>query len=107
MTGWKRVGTIEEFKDGKYDVMVANSAVIGRGFNLQNSHVIQFYSNTFSLETRLQAEGRIFRLGQQYPCEYIDYCYPGTVDEKITAALKMKRNLLDYIRGADMKDVIQ
>jgi SNF2 family DNA or RNA helicase len=105
MTGWKRVGTIEEFKDGKYDVMVANSAVVNRGFNLQNSHVMQFYSNTFSLEMRLQAEGRIFRIGQQSPCEYIDYCYPGTVDEKITAALKMKRNLLDYIRG--VKDILE
>jgi superfamily II DNA or RNA helicase len=108
VTGWKRIGTMEEFKDGKYDVMVANSAVVNRGFNLQNSHVMLFYSNTFSLETRLQAEGRIFRLGQTFPCEYIDYCYPGTVDEKITAALKMKRNLLDYIRDTNnIKEIVE
>jgi superfamily II DNA or RNA helicase len=105
-TGWKRVGSIDEFKEGKYDVMVANSMVINRGFNLQNSHVILVYANTFSLETRLQLEGRIFRIGQQHPCMYVDYCYPGSVDEKITQTLKMKRNLLDFIREADMKEII-
>jgi SNF2 family DNA or RNA helicase len=98
MTGWKRVGSIEDFKNGEYDVMVANSAVINRGFNLQNSHTILIYSNTFSLENRLQLEGRIFRLGQEYPCEYVDYIYPGSIDEKIVHVLKLKRNLLDYIR---------
>ncbi len=107
MTGWKRVGSVEEFKAGKYDVMVANSSVIARGFNLQNSHTMLFYSNTFSLETRLQGEGRIFRLGQDVPCEYIDYTYTDTVDEKIIAALVMKRNLLDYIRNATITEVVK
>jgi SNF2 family DNA or RNA helicase len=107
MTGWKRVGTLEEFKEGKYQVMVANTAVINRGFNLQNSHVILRYSNTFSLENALQLEGRIFRLGQTSPCEYVDYIYPGTIDDKITSCLRMKRNLLDYIRDVNnIKELI-
>lgn len=105
-TGWKRVGTIEEFKEGQYDIMVANSAVVARGFNLQNSNTILFYSNTFSLELRLQAEGRIFRLGQRNACHYIDYAYNDSIDEKVTAALSMKRNLLDYIRGAEVRDLV-
>jgi SNF2 family DNA or RNA helicase len=108
MTGWKRVGTIEEFKEGKYDVMVANSNVINRGFNLQNSHVILIYSNGFSLENRLQLEGRTFRLGQGFPCEYVDYMYPGTIDEKVTSVLRMKRNFLEFIRGADtLKELVK
>jgi hypothetical protein len=106
MTGWKRIGTIDDFKEGKYDVMVANSSVVSHGFNLQNSTTIIFYSNTFSLETRLQTEGRIFRLGQTQPCMYIDYAYEDSIDEKIVASLRMKRNLLDYIRDADMKEIV-
>jgi len=106
-TGWKRVGTIEEFKEGKFDIMVANSAVVARGFNLQNSYTMLFYSNSFSLELRLQAEGRIFRLGQENPCEYVDYIYDDSIDEKIVGALKLKRNLLDFIRGADVKELVQ
>jgi SNF2 family DNA or RNA helicase len=107
MTGWKRVGTVEEFKANKYQVMVANSSVVQHGFNLQNSHNIMFYSNTFSLETRLQTEGRIYRLGQTEPCLYTDYLYEDSVDEKIVGALKLKRNLLDYIRSADIEEIVK
>ena len=106
MTGWKKVGTIDEFKEGKYDVMVANTRVVSKGFNLQNSHTILFYSNTFSLEDRLQAEGRIFRLGQRQPCKYIDYVYLDTIDMKVVAALHQKRGLLEYIRNTDLTDML-
>lgn len=106
MTGWKRVGTIEEFKDGKYDVMVANSTVISKGFNLQRSHVMLFYSNSFSLETRLQAEGRTFRIGQYDPCIYIDYRNKNSVDEKVWRSLTTKQNLLDFIRGSSLKELV-
>jgi hypothetical protein len=49
MTGWLTEGTIEVFK-------------------LQNAHVVLDYSNTFSLENRIQSSGRIWRLGQKNKC---------------------------------------
>lgn len=101
ITGWKVIGSIEDFKAGKYDVMVANSAKISRGFNLQNSHTTLFYSNTFSMETRQQAEFRTFRIGQKHPCTYIDYT-SSPADRIISKALKMKKNLLEYIREKDV-----
>jgi SNF2 family DNA or RNA helicase len=107
VTGWKRVGDIEDFKKNEYDVMVANIASIAKGFNLQNSNSIMFYSNTFSLENRLQAEGRIFRLGQHEVCSYTDYINKDSVDEQIVSALSMKRDLLDFIRGADIKELLR
>lgn len=106
MTGWKKVGSIEEFKNGDYDIMVANIRVIGKGFNLQNACQMFFYSNTFSLEDRLQVEGRIFRTGQKHPCVYTDYVNYDTVDTKVTSALQQKKQLLDYIRGVDLKEII-
>jgi SNF2 family DNA or RNA helicase len=107
MTGWKKVGSIEDYQEGKYDVMVANIRVISRGFNLQNGCKMLFYSNTFSLEDRLQVEGRIWRIGQSRPCAYVDYIYTGTVDTKIVAALQQKRSLLDYIRGTKTEAFIK
>jgi superfamily II DNA or RNA helicase len=106
MTGWKRTGTIEEFQNNKFQIMVANLAVVSRGFNLQNSHNIFFYSNSFSLEMRLQAEGRIYRAGQKNICSYTDYEYADSVDNKIVASLLLKRSLLEYIRNTDMKEVV-
>jgi hypothetical protein len=54
-------------------------------------HNIIFYSNDFSLEKRLQAEGRIKRTGQEQKYVFIDHVYLGTVDMKIVVALKSKR----------------
>lgn len=101
MTGWKRVGTTEDFKNGVYDVMVANTTCIARGFNFQISHTTMFYSNTFSMELRQQAEFRTFRMGQKNVCQFIDYVYDGTIDETIVKALALKKNLLEYFRDED------
>lgn len=99
-TGWKMVGSIDDFKEGKYDIMVCNIAKIARGFNLQNAHVTIYYSNTFSMELRQQSEFRTFRMGQQYPCTYIDYA-SCDIDKIIVKALQTKKGLLNYIREKD------
>ncbi len=107
MTGWKRVGTIDGFKNGEYDVMVANIKVISKGFNLQNSNTMLYYSNTFSLEDRLQSEGRIYRIGQTKPCLYTDYINKGTVDEKVVNTLATRKRFLDYITSANtIRDIV-
>lgn len=98
-TGWKKTGTIENFKEGKYDIMIANTACVARGFNLQNSHTILYYSNTFSMELREQSEARIFRSGQKNICKYVDYCFRDTVDEQVMDALKQKKSMLEYFRA--------
>jgi len=106
-TGWKKVGSIEGFKNGTYKVMVANIRVISMGFNLQEkcNHMI-FYSNTFSLEDRIQVEARIYRAGQQHPCIYLDYVMKDTIDMKVYAALKQKKQLADYIRETSVQDML-
>lgn len=104
-TGWKVVGGIDAFKNGELDILVANSSKISRGFNLQIAHTTLFYSNTFSMETRQQAEFRTFRMGQQHPCLYIDYT-SSKIDDMINTALKMKKGLLEYIREAPIAEII-
>lgn len=104
-TGWKVVGGVDAFKNGDLDILVANSAKISRGFNLQNSHTTLFYSNTFSMEIRQQAEFRTFRMGQEHPCLYIDYS-AAEVDDTINTALKLKKGLLDYIRDKKLEETV-
>ena len=105
-TGWKVEGGVDAFKAGEIDVLVANSQKIARGFNLQMGHVTLFYSNSFSMETRQQAEYRTFRMGQERPCLYVDYV-ASPVDGKIMESLRMKKNLLDYIRQEDRKKIME
>ena len=102
-TGWKVEGGVDALKAGELDVLVANSQKIARGFNLQMAHATLFYSNGFSMETRQQAEYRTFRMGQKKPCLYVDYI-ASPVEEKIMESLKMKKNLLDYIRNEDSNE---
>lgn len=106
-TGWKKVGTLEAFKQGKYPILVANIRVISMGFNLQEKcHHMIFYSNTFSLEDRIQVEARIYRAGQKHPCIYLDYVMKDTIDMKVYAALKQKKQLADYIRDTSVEDML-
>lgn len=104
-TGWKTIGSIEGFKNGDFDIMVANTTKLARGFNLQVAHTTIYYSNTFSMELRQQSEFRTFRMGQKYPCTYIDYVSCG-IDKTINEALNLKKGLLDYIRDKDIKEVM-
>ena len=104
-TGWKTVGSIEGFKNGDFDIMVANTTKLARGFNLQCAHTTIYYSNTFSMELRQQSEFRTFRMGQKYPCTYIDYT-SCDIDNTIVESLKLKKGLLDYIRDKDIKEVM-
>ena len=106
-TGWKKVGTLEAFKQKKFPILVANIRVISMGFNLQeHCHHMIFYSNTFSLEDRIQVEARIYRAGQQNRCIYIDYVMKDTIDMKVYAALKQKKQLADYIRDTSVEDML-
>lgn len=104
-TGWKVVGSMEKFKSGEHQIMVANIAKVARGFNLQIAHTTIYYSNTFSMELRQQSEFRTFRMGQKFPCTYIDYV-SCDIDKTIAEALRLKKNLLEYIRDKDMTEVV-
>lgn len=105
-TGSRKIGTIEKFQKGEYDCIVANIRVLAKGFNLQNAHYMFFYSNTFSLEDRVQVEARIYRAGQKNTCVYVDYITDSTIDLKIYAALKQKRNLYEYIKDTSVKTML-
>ena len=104
-TGWKTTGSIEKFKAGEFQIMIANTTKIARGFNLQIAHTTIYYSNTFSMELRQQSEFRTFRMGQKYPCTYIDYV-SCEVDKTIADALRLKKGLLEYIRDKSIEEVI-
>lgn len=107
MTGWKTVGSVEGFKQHKYDIMVANIRVIKEGLNLQeHCHHTIYYSNTFSLDDRLQSEARTFRIGQSETCIYIDYVMKDTIDMKVYAALKQKKSVSDYIKNTSLESFL-
>lgn len=105
-TGFKRAGTIDGFQAGEFDILLANIKVISMGFNLQRAHYMFFYSNTFSLEDRIQVEARIYRTGQKNRCIYYDYISTNTIDMKVLAALRSKKTLSDYVRDKSAEECL-
>jgi SNF2 family DNA or RNA helicase len=95
---------IEEFKKGNVDILIANERMISKGHNLQLSHTLYFFSCSYSLEDRDQTEDRIARYGQTEKCLIVDFIAYGTIDMKVYAALRQKRNLLNFFRNSCIKE---
>ena len=86
-----------EFKN-HVQFMLANKQCGAYGLNLQFCHNIIFYSNEFDLATRLQAEDRVHRIGQEKTVNIYDICCEYTIDVFIANCLQNKSNLLDSFK---------
>jgi SNF2 family DNA or RNA helicase len=94
----ERADIIEDFKAGDYDIFIGNPAVAGFGLNLQNATTQLFYSNSYDVEARLQAEDRSHRLGVKDTCLYKDFAYKNTIDERIARAILSGKAMNDFFR---------
>lgn len=97
---------IERFQNGDARIFVGSPKAGGRGLTLHKATTVIFYSNYFGLETRIQAEDRAHRIGQEHPVLYIDIVAEGTVDEKIVKTLREKKRIADIITGDDIREWI-
>ena len=76
----------------------------GRGITLTAANLTIFYSNSYDLEIREQAEARNHRIGTDDKVTYIDLVSEGTVDEKIIYALRNKINLASSVLEEGVKE---
>ena len=100
-SGKDRQRILEDFQDTDHPLrfFVSNPHTGGRGLTLTAADTMIFYSNSYDLELRLQAEDRIHRIGQDNRCTYVDLVVPGTVDEKILDALRKKVKISNEVLG--------
>jgi len=76
----------------------------GRGITLTAASLTVFYSNSYDLEIREQAEARNHRIGTKNKVTYIDLVSQGTVDEKIIYSLRNKINLATSVLAEDIRE---
>lgn len=100
-----RVNIVERFQDMQSPLrfFVGQPKTGGYGITITAASTMIYYSNSYDLESRLQSEDRIHRIGQKNFCTYIDFVTPGTVDEKILKALRSKINIADKVLGEEGK----
>jgi SNF2 family DNA or RNA helicase len=96
----------EAFVRGDKKFFVATPSKGSEGLTLANASTVIFYSNSFKLLERLQAEDRAHRIGQVNHVNYVDLAAVDTIDEKIITALRQKFDLASQVTGDNLRDWI-
>lgn len=85
--------SIEDFKTGKVQYLIAHPKSGGHGLTFTNCDTMIFFSIDYSFEGIEQARGRIHRPGQTNKCTYFYLLAKGTLDYDIKQALDKKEDL--------------
>ena len=93
----KRQENRELFRTNKR-FLVANKSCGAFGLNLQFCHNVIFYNNDFNLATRLQAEDRVHRLGQDSEVKIWDIECRDSIDTFIMSCLVRKENMAEAFK---------
>lgn len=88
---------LEEWQEGRSDVLAVQINAGSEGIDLTRACYAVYYSNSFSLATYEQSLARVSRPGQTRPVTYVHLICDGTVDRKVYAALRQRREVIDSI----------
>ena len=102
----ERAEAKKAFQAGEAKYFVANPAAGATGLTLTAARTVIYYSNSFSLEQRLQSEDRAHRIGQEHPVNYVDIMAHGTVDPYIVRSLRSKQDIARVLTGDKLREWI-
>lgn len=91
-----RTQSVQRFQNGEADFIICSSAG-AKGITLTRASTTVYFSSDYKLETRLQSQDRIHRIGQKETCTYVDLVCPDTIDQKIIDTLQSKKQLSDLV----------
>lgn len=98
-----RQAVIDAFRRQEFDVLYMTYGVGAFGLNLQFCNVIIFADHTFDYAQRIQAEARIFRIGQEHDVTYISLRCRCGLEDMIFRCLDKKQGMLSIMKEAIMK----
>lgn len=93
----KTEGSVEDFQQGKVQILTSNIVAGGTGLNLQNANQVWIIDEDWVPAINQQAEDRIYRIGQGKTAFITYYEVFGTVDEDVRDAVKRKRKVISKI----------
>lgn len=97
-------GTPDQPHDPRCRFFVAQVDTGSVGLTLTRAQTVIYYSNSFSLETRLQSEDRTHRIGQTGTVTYHDLVARDTLDTALIGALRRKKKFADQITGDSWRE---
>lgn len=94
----ERKDIIERFKKGEGKYLYITYGCGAYGLNLQFCHNVIFLDHTFDYSQRIQAEARVYRIGQSEDVNYYSlYCRTG-LEDMIRTSLNKKTSLLHDVK---------
>ena len=101
--GANRVKILQDFKDNKFQYLLANPKSIKFGQNMQYVHYMVFFSVSASYDDYEQCMHRILRAGQEHKCFIYFLVAKKTYDERLLKMVlkkeKRSHKSLDFFRG--------
>lgn len=94
---------LEDFRNDKFQWLVAKASCLGEGSTLANANVAVYYSNTFSLTDRIQSEDRPILLDKPKKVLVVDLISDAPVCKHIINTLRSHQNIAETITGDTMK----
>ena len=85
-----RAASAHAFQTRDTTIMLATYAA-AKGLTLTACNTIIYYSRNYSIESRLQSQDRIHRIGQTQDCHYIDLVSEKTVESKMLDHISTKQ----------------
>jgi SNF2 family DNA or RNA helicase len=87
-------------------VIIGTASTGGHGIDLTSANIVVYYSNSYSLEQRLQSEDRAHRAGQKNQVTYIDLLCKDTIDVSIYKILRAKKNIADMVTRDNLRGIL-
>lgn len=97
---------VERFNTGDVPVALLQSRVCRFGLTLVAADTAVYYGNDWSLETRVQSQDRIHRIGQGRKVTYYDLVMRDSIDESILGMLRERKKMADQITGDELKRMV-
>ncbi|MGN0805338.1 MAG: SNF2-related protein [Candidatus Coproplasma sp.] len=94
----ERAAVIKDFRNGKIKVLYITYGCGAFGLNLQFCKNMIFADHTFDYAQRIQAEARIFRMGQESDVNYYNLWCDVGLERLIRGSLDKKTNLLNEVK---------
>lgn len=94
----ERAAVIQDFRNGKINVLYITYGCGAFGLNLQFCQNIIFADHTFDYAQRIQAEARIYRIGQENDVNYYNLWCDCGLERMIRESLEKKTRLLDEVK---------
>lgn len=102
----ERAESKRRFQAGEVQFFVGKPSAAAYGLTLHKARSVIYYSNSFSLDHRLQSEDRAHRIGQTHPVQYVDLVAADTVDVRLISVLRDRKEISSLVVGDKLKEWI-